>query len=71
MAGRLHPWLVPEYEEREAARFVVVSWRDWQELGEWDRAMAVAHLRLHGLVTSHSSDAVVEKQKRDSATPAD
>lgn len=49
---------VSEYEVREAARFGNYSWSAWLELDYADRAVAVAHYRIHHLIEAHVNDAV-------------
>lgn len=56
-----------EYECREAARFVLVAWTDWLKLDPAERALAVAHYRLHNAVESNVADAqsqYLESQRR-------
>lgn len=49
---------VPEFEEREAARYCALSWTDWTNKADWyDRAGAVAHYRTHLSVEAHLHDA--------------
>jgi len=50
--------LVPEYEEREVALFNGCPWHVWSDLPGSERAAAVAHYRMHHLVSLHVSDAV-------------
>ena len=50
--------LVPEMEEREASVFAQYSWDDWKALTWQDRAMSIAHFRLHHLIDLHRNDAV-------------
>lgn len=54
----LFPGLVPPYEEREAALFSGYTPTAWRELDPEERAMCVAHHRLHNLIALHQSDAV-------------
>lgn len=51
------PGLVTEYECREAARFVLVSWAQWLAMDEAQRAYSVAHYRLHSAIEANVSDA--------------
>lgn len=62
----LIPGLVPPYEEREAALFGNYTWGAWRMLHYGDRAMGVAHYRLHLLVEMHRSDAVGAEMRRRS-----
>lgn len=50
--------LVPEYEEREVAVFNGYPWSTWSQLPSADRASAIAHYRMHHLVSLHVHDAV-------------
>lgn len=51
------PGLVPEFECREAAVYVHVSWKDWNEiLDSRERAAAVAHYRTQLLIKAHVED---------------
>ena len=65
------PGQVPEYECREAAVFVGVTWRDWQNvlLGE-ERAYAVAHYRMHLMLDAHMNDAAWRQSENDRAMRA-
>jgi len=60
----LIPGLVPEYEEREAARFGHYTWRDWLSLPYLDRVVGVAHYRMFHLIELHHNDAVITEQER-------
>ena len=56
-----------EYECREVARFVLVSWPEWLELDENERAMCVAHYRVHSAIEANVGDAhskYLERQSR-------
>lgn len=55
---------VPEYEEREAAVFVLVPWHLWEDLPWQERAAAVAHYRMHHLIQSHIDDAIESERRR-------
>ena len=50
--------MVSEFECREAAAFVHVSWRQWQALISDERAKAIAHYRMHIVIETHVSDAI-------------
>lgn len=52
------PGIVPEMEEREAARFVLTTWTEWRALPRTERVAAVAHFRLSRLIDLHGHDAV-------------
>ena len=58
------PGLVPEFEEREAARFGHYTWVAWQQLTYEDRAFGVAHYRTHILVELHQNDAQSKELER-------
>jgi hypothetical protein len=45
--------LVPEYEEREAAVFLKISWLDWNNQDYDEKAAALAHYRLHHHIEAH------------------
>lgn len=61
----LLPGLVPEYDCREAAVYVHVSWPDWLDLSGYDRAMAVAHYRIQLMIQAHVEDAAQRKRDAD------
>lgn len=61
---RLLPELVPSFEEREAALHSNYTPTAWRELDPWERAVCVAHFRLHILVSLHQSDAVHTEVRR-------
>ena len=52
------PGMVPEIEERHAARFGGYRWREWLELPRSERINGVAAYRLDRLVEIHSQDAL-------------
>lgn len=52
------PGTVPEYEEREAARFGHYTWAEWQQLPMRERVDGVAHYRLQRFIELHQSEAV-------------
>ncbi len=59
---------IPAYEEREAARFGLYNWTEWRLLNNDDKAMAVAHYRINGMISLHQQDAVNnEMERRDKA----
>ena len=60
----LYQGMVPEYEEREVAKALHLTWVDWCSLDWYERAKGVAHIRLEGLVTLHQKDAVASAEKR-------
>lgn len=61
--------LVPEYEEREAARFANEPWSGWYELPREERVNVVAHYRAHRLIELHIGDAQAAETKRRTAQP--
>ncbi len=51
------PGMVPEFEERQAARHCGYTWRTWSELARGERIDGVADYRLTRMVELHSNDA--------------
>jgi len=60
------PDLVPVYEEREASRFSGYTPTAWRDLPHEERAMCVAHYRVHKMVEMHKELAVINEMKRRS-----
>lgn len=60
----LIPGLVPEVEERDAARFNGYTWSDWRKLAYDERVTGVAYYRLSRLVDMHREEAVSSEMKR-------
>lgn len=59
------PGTVPEFECREAAVFVQVSWREWvEQMDGRERAFAVAHYRTSIAVKAHVEDAAINASRR-------
>lgn len=58
------PFLVPEVEERDAARFNGYSWKEWLELPRYDRVDGLAYFRLRRILEMNVEDAQVKDQKR-------
>jgi hypothetical protein len=59
--------VVPEYVEREAARFGFYRWIDWCQLSISERIYGIAHYRVHNLIELHEGDAMnthYEQQSR-------
>ena len=54
---RIVPNVVPEVEEREAARFSGYTWKDWQELPTQERVDGVAYFRLRRAIDMNQQDA--------------
>lgn len=50
---RLHPSLVPLYEEHDARIEAGYNWTEWYELGRDHKAMEIAHYRLRKSVEGH------------------
>jgi hypothetical protein len=50
------PGTVPEYEEREAARFGGYTWRDWERMPTLSRVRTIAHRRVMILIDMHHAD---------------
>lgn len=58
---------VPEYECRETAVYVKVSWRVWLfKMTAHERAEAVAHYRMQHLLRAHIDDASEKAARRRS-----
>jgi len=60
--------VVPLFEEMEAMIFSHYNQREWQGLESNDKALAVAHYRMHRLVELHENDIVNTEIKRLSKT---
>ncbi len=59
------PGFVPEYEEREAARFGLYNWTQWQFLDTNEKASIIAQRRMSNLISLHQDDAVhIEMERR-------
>lgn len=59
--------MVPEYECREAAVYVHLSWAAFQKLPTRERAKVIAHYRLHLMIEAHVNDAAFQKSEQDAA----
>jgi hypothetical protein len=57
--------VVPEYEEREAARFVGVSWETYVGWPREERARTVAQHRLSALIELNVGDAMRQEMERE------
>ncbi len=64
------PGLVPEYEEREAARFGLYNWTQWQFLDTKEKASIVAQKRMANLIRLHQEDAVFIEGERRKNSPS-
>lgn len=62
----IFPGTIPEYEEREAARFGLYTWRQWGRLPKRDRIRGIAHYRVHRLIEMHEADALNAHAERQS-----
>ena len=56
--------IVPQYEEREAARFSLIPWDHYLTLPLSARGGLVAYLRLHRLIDLHQHAAVQASAER-------
>lgn len=62
--------MVSEFEERQAARFGMLSWPEYEERypldtsdGRWGRATTIAHYRADNLLNAHMTQARQADQK--------
>lgn len=58
---------MPDYEERQAARFGNYNWSEWCTLTKPERALGVAYYRMQHLIELHVEEAHRRKQRLDSA----
>ena len=56
--------LVPEVEEREAARFNGYSWKEWRDLPHEEKVDSVAYMRVKRQIEAHEEDARAKEMKR-------
>ena len=63
------PGVVPEIEEREAARFSGYTWKDWRELPTQERVDGVAHFRLRRAIDMNRQDAQQKEAERKARQP--
>lgn len=49
--------LVPEWEEREAARFSGIAWNVYHAMEYDDKCGVVAYYKMHGIIESHTFQA--------------
>lgn len=67
--------LVPEYDEREAARFNGYTWKEWLEFdildayGRYNRAAGIAYHRVHQMIEAHKDDALNQEMERKTKRP--
>jgi hypothetical protein len=57
---------IPEYECREAARFALYNWTEWQDLSVYERAAVIAHYRESNRMEANLSDASEKASKNKS-----
>lgn len=62
--GRVLPGLVPYFEEREAAIATGYAWPSWQLAPQYEKAEAVAFMRLRHYLALNQSDAVNQDAER-------
>lgn len=58
--------LAAEYDLREAARFALYNWAQFQTLSHREQVLIAAHYRLHGLVEAHTQVEVEAAAQRAS-----
>lgn len=63
----VNPGFTSEYECREAARFSNYNWITWLTLDEFERAMCIAYMRVHGAIESNVHDAHTKYSERQSS----
>lgn len=56
--------IVPEFDEREAAVYVHLSWEQYKALDSSERAAAIAHYRMSQLVKAHIDHALNDAQAK-------
>lgn len=59
--------MVPEYEEREAARFSGYTWTEWETSTHLEHVHAIAYYRAHIMIENHVQHAVnkaIERKQR-------
>lgn len=61
---RILPGIVPEVEEREAAKFNGYTWKEWQELPSHERVDGVAYFRIRRQIEMHQQDAQDKESER-------
>ena len=62
--GSVFPELIPEIEEREAARFNGYSWSQWQGLVRGEKVSGVAYCRIRRAIDMNRDDAQEKYMKR-------
>lgn len=66
---RVLPGVVPEIDERDAARYGGYAWREWLQLPRYERVDCFAAYTLHNLIDAHSNEAAqdaIERKRRQS-----
>lgn len=58
------PGVVNEYIQREAARFALYRWGDFEALPVSERVRIIAHYRGNRLIEMHESEAIGEDMDR-------
>lgn len=66
----LIPGLVPEIEERDAARFGGDTWAEWRKLPYDERVTGIAYYRLSRLIEMHKEEAVATAVRPKPRLPA-
>lgn len=56
--------LVPEYEERDAAKSQGIPWPSWLTMDRREQAACVAFHRISNIVSLHAQDAVASDSER-------
>ncbi len=56
--------LMPEYIEREAARFAIINWAEWQSWEYMDKVKAAAHYLINLQIGHHQQDAIAREENR-------
>jgi hypothetical protein len=66
------PGVVNEYIQREAARFALYRWGDFEALPVSERNRIIAHYRGNRLIEMHESEAIgedIERRSRSNGRP--
>lgn len=66
---RVLPGVIPEIDEREAAKYSGYTWREWLDLSRFERVDCFAAFTLHNLIDAHSHEAAqdaIERKRRQS-----
>lgn len=62
--------MVPQIEEREAARFSGYTWAEWTVLPHGERVCGVAYFRARRLIEMHQHDAQERENQRQQKAAA-